>query len=93
MGEDPRLKEWWVSTKTTLPPVITGAWNLSDGDKNPGGALYNMVFVRIPIIFAALVYAKFLIDGNHLTLDFGFGGGPTELPPLLVAIIVVIYLI
>ena len=79
----------WAGTKRFLPKLVTGAWKDGDGDRNPAGALYNVVFIRAPVIAAALWYAKFAaVDHMHLVLDFGFGGGPMEIPPLAVLLVV-----
>jgi hypothetical protein len=81
----------WRSVKTTLPPVVTGAYKPDRGDAAPGQALYNMIVVRIPTLLCTLWYAKSLAMGGGLfSLDFGFG--PWEAPPTLVAIVVYIIL-
>ena len=40
----------WLEVKNILPALITGAYDKQTGDENAGGALYNLVFVRLPTI-------------------------------------------
>jgi hypothetical protein len=80
----------WRSIKTILPPVVTGAFQDGVGDRNPGEALYNLVFVRMPTLLCGLWYANSLYNGGgQFSLDFGFG--PLEVGPTAVAL--VLYLI
>jgi hypothetical protein len=75
----------WRASKTNLPAVLTGAWpwrDLTLADHNPAGALYNIAFVRLPIILVGLVYAKNLSQGHPLIMDVG--DGPFEMSPLIV---------
>jgi hypothetical protein len=76
----------WNAIKRKVPAVVTGAWVPTDGDKNPGAAIYNLVFVRVPILVGGVWYASFVFHGQHLLVDFGFGGGQTEIPPLVMAV-------
>jgi len=73
----------WKVIKRNAPALVTGAWEATDGDKNPAGAVYNMVFIRIPVIFAGGWYTSFVLQGQPLLLDFGFGSGPTEIFPII----------
>ena len=79
----------WRSLKETLPPIITGAWNHSDGDEFPLGAIYNLVFVRAVTIICTVWYVRNLLDGGNGKFSLNFGiGGPVEVPPVGVAIVV-----
>lgn len=76
----------WRGAKSTLPPLVTGAWESRGddfGDNNSGGSVYNLIFVRIPAIAAGLIYGKNLVMGHPLVMDFGHG--PFEMNPLVVA--------
>ena len=81
----------WKQTKTILPPVVTGDYTGERGDGNPLAALYNMLFVRIPTIAAGILYASKLNDSSW-TLICDVGLGPFEVPPSLVALIVLVIL-
>ena len=74
----------WKSMRMNLPYVITGATKdeFSPVDKNPIGAIYNVLFVRLPTVLAGLLYSKNLIQGHPLFCDVG--AGPFEIPPLIV---------
>lgn len=72
----------WVNLKGTLPFVFTGAREPDTGDDNPIGAIYNIIFVRVPVIVAGLVYGKNQIEGHPLVVDFG--DGPLAMNPLVV---------
>jgi hypothetical protein len=75
----------WISCKTKLPAVLTGAWlwrPTQVADENPIGALYNMVFVRIPVIGVTIVYIQNLIQGHPLVMDIG--QGQFEVSPFIV---------
>ena len=61
-------------------------------DDNPIGAIYNIIFVRLPTILASLVYTKNLIERHPLYIDLGFGGGAFEIPPLFVYGVLIIIL-
>jgi hypothetical protein len=41
--------------------------------------LYNIAFVRTPVILVGLVHAKNLLGGHRLIMDFG--DGPFEMSP------------
>jgi hypothetical protein len=85
--------DFWRGVKSTLPPVITGAWPWRDpflADENPMGALYNVLFVRFPVIGMGLVYAKNLNDGHPFIIDYG--DGPVEFPPIAVLLVLAIIL-
>lgn len=88
-GENPATQQnnnslrLWRFFKQKLPYVITGVPTSSTScDDNPLGALYNMVFVRVPTISAGLVYSKNMIEGHPLIVDMG--SGPFEMSPLIV---------
>ena len=77
----------WREVKGLLPPIITGAWTGDEGDEQPLGALYNLIFVRFVTLVCTVAYSKALLDGGgQFSLDFG--GGPVEVPPFGVAIVV-----
>ena len=80
----------WRATKRYLPFVLTGARTPFTADENPIGGFYNMIFVRLPVICAGLVYAKNEISGHPLVIDVG--SGPTEVSPLLVATVLFVIL-
>ena len=63
----------WKVLKQCLPFVVTGARTPTTADDNPVGAIYNVVFVRVPVIMAGLVYGKNLAEGHPLIVDFGEG--------------------
>ncbi len=78
----------WTGVKKTLPPIITGAWTGLEGDHEPLGALYNLIFVRLVTLVCSVAYCKALLDGGgRFSLDFGIGG-PVEVPPFGVAIVI-----
>ncbi|CAB9506034.1 expressed unknown protein [Seminavis robusta] len=84
---------FWRGMKATVPPVITGAWPWRDpylADENPMTAFYNILFVRLPVIAMALVYAKNLKEGHPLVMDYG--DGPFEVSPIAVLVLVAIIL-
>ena len=75
----------WRFLKRVLPPLITGAWSHRDpylADANPMGAMYNMFFVRAPLLAMGGVYLKNLFQGHPLIMDYG--DGPFEVNPLIV---------
>jgi hypothetical protein len=78
----------WRSVKSLLPPLITGGWKGDEGDLEPAGALYNLVFVRLVTLVCTAFYCRSLVSegGGGFSLDFG--SGPIEIPPLGVAIVV-----
>ena len=75
----------WKATKKILPFVFTGARTPTTADDNPIAGFYNMFFVRLPTIMAGIVYSKNALMGHPLVIDVGFGSGPTEVNPLIVA--------
>jgi len=93
-AQNNNIARLWKFCKNRLPYVFTGVSKDSssssssaavDMDKNPIGAIYNMVFVRCPSVLAGVVYSKNLIEGHPLYCDVGFGAaGPFEIPPLFV---------
>jgi len=75
----------WRSCKVNLPAVITGVWPWKDpdfADENPIGGLYNIAFVRMPVIVVGFVYGKNLLEGHPLIMDIG--DGPFVMSPLVV---------
>ena len=83
----------WKSVKSTLPAVITGARLSSTGDENPAGALYNTFFVRIPTIAVGIFYSKMLLQyGDEFIMSANLGFGPFVVPPISIAICLVLIL-
>jgi len=78
----------WRQTRTMFPPIVTGAWdaNTKYTDNNPWGAIYNMFFVRVPVLVGLAVYLKnLLVDGHGFVVNFGYNvGGNMVVSPLLV---------
>lgn len=93
--ESPELAPAWATIKKYVPPIITGSWDPDDNERNkrPGEAIYNMVFIRIPVIVAGIWFAQFYVTGHHFVMDFGFGSGPVEISPLVTAGIVAFMLL
>ena len=89
-GEDPPTEAnnvpllLWQETKTVLPNFITGAWNEKDGDRDPVEYLYNLVFVRLPVVLMGVVYLNNLLHGHGLYMNFGHGSAPFEVPAVIV---------
>lgn len=78
----------WSFCKKNLPRVVHGA---REGiGPEPIGALYNMLFVRLPAIAAGIVYAFNLSTGHPLIVDLGDGG--FEMSPLVVGFVLYILL-
>lgn len=94
-GDPPELAPAWATIKKYVPPVITGSWDPDDAERNkrPGEAIYNMVFIRIPVIAAGIWFAQFVSSGHHLVMDFGLGSGPVEVSPFIVAGVVALMLL
>ena len=79
------LLKTWNRCRQYLPPIVTGAWKWRDAgimDRNPLGAIYNMIVVRIPTMAIGVVYIQNLLDGHPLILDFGQGA--YEMSPIVV---------
>jgi hypothetical protein len=72
----------WKALKDRLPFVMTGARTPTTADDNPIGGIYNILFVRLPVIVAGLVYGKNLAEGHPLIVDVG--DGPFSVSPLIV---------
>lgn len=75
----------WKASKEKLPPVFTGAWPWRPtqlADENPIGALYNIAFVRLPVIGVAVVYIQNVFQGHPLVMDMGRGA--FEVSPFVV---------
>ena len=82
----------WRTAKRYLPPIVTGAWSPADGDDGASMALYNLFFIRVPILAATAWYVRdIVIGGGSLELDVGLG--PFELPPGIVLAIAGIMLL
>lgn len=80
----------WKTLKDRLPFVVTGARTPSTADDNPIGGIYNILFVRLPVIVAGLVYGKNLVEGHQLIVDVG--DGPFSVNPLIVLAVLFVIL-
>lgn len=74
----------WRRASAILPFVLTGS--RKDEGGTAAGRIYNMIFVRAPIIAAGLGYGVNLAGGHPLVVDVGLGGGPFAVPPPFVLI-------
>jgi hypothetical protein len=75
----PRNNRSSSSSSTSLIPFE------NDSGHPPIAYLYNMFFVRIPIIMTGIFYLYQLYHGHPFVCDFGFyGKGPFEVPPYIV---------
>jgi hypothetical protein len=88
----------WIFCRTYAPAVVTGTWPWRDVnrmDGQPLASLYNMAFVRLPILSVGVVYWKnLLLDGHDLVMDFGLiGNGPQVMNPVLVTTVLCIILL
>lgn len=94
MARNNAAKEFWELCRDQLPPVFTGVWPWRDStiaDKQPVSALYNMAFVRIPVIVLALAYTQHhVLEGNPLIMDMG--EGPWKVPPYVVYAVICLVL-
>ena len=45
-ADDEFARNAWATCKANLPAIVTGAWDESAGDDEPGGALANLALVR-----------------------------------------------
>ena len=45
-ADDEFVRNAWATCKANLPAIVTGAWDESAGDDEPGGALANLALVR-----------------------------------------------
>ena len=45
-ADDEFVRNAWATCKANLPAIVTGAWDPSAGDDEPGGALANLALVR-----------------------------------------------
>ena len=82
----------WKSTRSNVPKFITGAWyDDRTLDDNPMGALYNMAFVRIPILLAYMGYLKnTFLDDHPIFIDFG--NGPFLFHPIAATALLILML-
>ena len=72
-----------------LPPLVTGAWSGNEGDHEPVGTLFNLMFVRGVTLCCSLLYVNAIARrGGGFSLDFGFFGESWEVLPLAVALVV-----
>ena len=81
-ADDEFVRNAWATCKATLPAIVTGAWDESAGDDEPGGALANLALVRLPLLALLACYTQYLVlDGSPLVVDFGFDDVPQVIPP------------
>lgn len=73
----------WRDLKQSLPPVVTGANKPTAADENPIGGLFNMIFIRIPILLSGVFYCVNVATGHPLVMDIGYG--LFEVNPIIVA--------
>lgn len=76
------MLHFWRQTKSILPQIVTGAWRNTTGEENPIGALYNLLFVRVPVLCASAVYVRNSLTGHPLVVDLG--NGAFEMSPFAV---------
>ena len=81
-ADDEFVRNAWATAKANLPAIVTGAWDESAGDDEPGGALANLALVRLPLLALLAYYTQYLVlDGSPLIVDFGFDDVPRVIPP------------
>ena len=81
-ADDEFVRNAWATAKANLPAIVTGAWDPSAGDDEPGGALANLALVRLPLLALLAYYTQYLVlDGSPLIVDFGFDDVPKVVPP------------
>ena len=81
-ADDEFVRNAWATCKANLPAIVTGAWDESAGDDEPGGALANLALVRLPLLALLAYYTQYLVrDGSPLIVDFGFDDVPRVIPP------------
>ena len=81
-ADDEFVRNAWATCKANLPAIVTGAWDESAGDDEPGGALANLALVRLPLLALLACYTQYLVlDGSPLVVDFGFDDVPQVIPP------------
>ena len=81
-ADDEFVRNAWATCKANLPAIVTGAWDPSAGDDEPGGALANLALVRLPLLALLAYYTQYLaLDGSPLIVDFGFDDVPQVIPP------------
>ena len=81
-ADDEFVRNAWATAKAKLPAIVTGAWDESAGDDEPGGALANLALVRLPLLALLAYYTQYLVlDGSPLIVDFGFDDVPQVIPP------------
>ena len=88
----------WKFCRQNFPPIFTGVWPyrakraIQTTDSNPLGAIYNMIFVRTPVVVVSLTYLyQTFIEHHGLVIDLGYTG-PTEINPLVVLFVLAIIL-
>eukprot|EP00529_Nitzschia_sp_RCC80_P027431 CAMPEP_0113464992 /NCGR_PEP_ID=MMETSP0014_2-20120614/13498_1 /TAXON_ID=2857 /ORGANISM="Nitzschia sp." /LENGTH=247 /DNA_ID=CAMNT_0000357113 /DNA_START=269 /DNA_END=1012 /DNA_ORIENTATION=- /assembly_acc=CAM_ASM_000159 len=93
-----KVLDVWKFCRRYLPPVFTGVWPyraeraIQTTDANPVGALYNMVFVRTPVVVVCVTYMyQTFVEHHGLVMDLGYTG-PTEINPLLVLFVLAVIL-
>jgi hypothetical protein len=78
--QDSNVRRLWLACQQNLPQIVHGS---REGiDPEPLGALYNVMFVRIPAIVAGIVYCYNFSTGHPLIVDLG--DGAFEMHPIIV---------
>jgi hypothetical protein len=78
--QDSNVRRLWLACQQNLPQIVHGT---REGiDPEPLGALYNVMFVRIPAIVAGIVYCYNFCTGHPLIVDVG--DGAFEMQPIIV---------
>ena len=72
------LRGIWRTVRRTVPPIITGvdASDRLSGDEDPGAALLNMLFIRLPFLAGGAALAINILLGGGVSLL----GGDLQLP-------------
>ena len=66
-----------------LPLLVTG----TRSDADPWGAIYNTVLVRLPTLFAGVLYGKKVVQEHPLIVDLGDGPFEVHLVVILATIL------
>ncbi len=69
-ADDEFVRNAWATAKANLPAIVTGAWDPSAGDDEPGGALANLALVRTcqrVFVASTLATPRYAIAATHKT--------------------------
>eukprot|EP00529_Nitzschia_sp_RCC80_P027971 CAMPEP_0113475258 /NCGR_PEP_ID=MMETSP0014_2-20120614/19023_1 /TAXON_ID=2857 /ORGANISM="Nitzschia sp." /LENGTH=252 /DNA_ID=CAMNT_0000368163 /DNA_START=211 /DNA_END=969 /DNA_ORIENTATION=- /assembly_acc=CAM_ASM_000159 len=93
-----KVLDVWRFCRRYLPPVFTGVWPyraeraIQTTDADPVDAMYNMVFVRTPVVVVCVTYLyQTFVEHHGLVMDLGYTG-PTEINPILVLFVLAVIL-